>query len=452
MNPVFIDLNKALHHVLMHTGMNAVKRGTTNYPFIDFDEYQVLMALLTETNIHPNHVPFFEAFSFRKGSTRLITRNYLYTTGTYHTKTFEPGDLFMYRTNSPKVEEKAGLVLKTNEQKQISSFLAFEIVNYQRRLVLVNETLTPESILEGFQIQSTTEPLPPNSGAFAFYGKFYNEIIKKRGTSLLKYDYTLGGVKGDLSVFDSEGFFKSLSLGAPLHIARLFFLLEYELSDAPRICNTLGKGTQAYSSDTVLQPGTILFTKDTKITLFIGNGNTSSKIPVLIPVRENPIGYTITWLNPEHIQSFWEPSVQAFNYYPKPQNSAFQDLNLLLGYSYALNATFSLLGSSSTSIFSFSLLQQKEIWHPTLYEWFSKMSGRYEAKAWMTYLSAKGKGLIDPTVPIEPGDFLFIENGNEWGSGIALSPTTMIATVGLYSNLPIIKIKNVKKIWRPAIS
>ncbi len=451
MATIFNDINAALQHVVMHAELNSVKRLGKTCNFIDYDDYHILVALLTETAVSPEAKTFFENFALKKGKQDYVVRNYLYATGTFHAQTgIQPGDLFFARKSNADASTFNGMVLKLDEKGQISSYLGFETKQYEKQLVIVQNCILPELIYEAFSLKIPIEPLPINSAYLKFYGKFYEEILRRRNEYILGYKYTLGSTKGELLIYNKNDFFKYLSLGAPLRITQLFFLIGYDLNKALKICATLGKGLQVFTPNTSLQAGTILFTKEIGISMLIGNNMPNKSMPALVPSGQVS-AYNIEWIKPDVISYFWEPAIDSFEYIKGSTNLAFKDINRLLGNIYCLNATYYDVSGSFNAIFSLNLVLEPEIWHPDVYKILANVGMNKKPSDWMSYLADKGNGFLDEKTIPQTGDFLFMEVNKELWSGIAINDTQMVYTTYLFQALPIDKIKNVKKIWRPSL-
>ena len=452
MTAIFNDINAALQHVVMHAELFSVKRVAKTCAFQDYDDYHILVALLTETGVTPEAKLFFENFALKKGKQDYVVRNYLYATGTFHSQTgIQVGDLFLARKSDTDTKTINGLVLNINEQGHISRYLYFESKNYDKCLVVGLDTIQKEWILEAFTLKIPIEPLPSNSPYLKFYGKFYEEILRRRGESILGYDYTLGSTKRELLIFNKDGFFKYLSLGAPLRITKLFLLLGSNIAEGLKICATLGKGLQVFTPATHLQAGTLLFTKEMGISLLIGSNTPDKVMPALVPTGKVS-AYAIDWIKPSMISYFWEPSIEPFEYIKTTTNPAFKNINQLLGNLYCLSATYFNLASSMTAIFGKSLVLEPEIWHPSIYSILKGIDPNNDAEFWMKYLAKNGNGLLDEKTIPQVGDFLFVEIDKRLCSAIALPGGQMILASYAHQTIPIVQITGIKKIWRPSLT
>jgi hypothetical protein len=452
MATIFNDLNMALQHVVMHAELSSVKRLDKTCEFKDYEDYHILLALLTETGVTPEAKTFFENFSLKKGKQDNVVRNYLYATGTFHTQNgIQSGDLFLARKSSVDAKTLMGLVLKVDEKGQISSYISLENKQYEKQLILVQDSIQPELIYEAFSLKMPMESLPVNSPYLKFYGKFYDELLRRRGEYILGYPYILGSTKGELLIFNKDHFFKFLALGAPLRITKLFFLIGSDVAEALKVCATLGKGLQVFTPKTNLQAGTLLFTKEIGVSVLVGSNASDKVMPALVPGGGKG-GYLIEWIKPEMITHFWEPSIDTFEYVKTNTNPAFKDINRLLGNLYCLSGTFYSLSSNITAIFGKSLVLDSEIWHPDIYAILKGFDPYNDNELWMGYLAKKGNGFLNENEIPQVGDFLFVEIDKRMGSAIVLNDGQMIVASYTYRTIPIMKITGVKKIWRPSLT
>jgi hypothetical protein len=441
MSTAFTDLNKAINHAVAHAGLSSIIRNEKTYYLDASRPMQTYITLLTEVGITPEAQSIYEPLHIGNEISNQKIWNQLQVYGNATGQSpVKPGMLFKGVGSGQK--ETTGLVLEVNAQGEITKYLTHADA-YPQPLTIVEGLISLSHIYMSFELGAQPRMIDAQNPYHGFYGDgapllaLTNEINISNSSPDFVWDIW----SFPMSRNNNFDLIKHICGLAPFWVK--LRLMNVDSHDELRYTiNTLGKGIQPFTAESKLSYGTLLFSK-----LGCGvlvNNKSDGRPYQMIASAPNNYCHVLTYINPDDMVGYWEPSTEPFAYLPSNDSEGYADINQLTGHLLTLSSWR--YRDCSVPLFKGFHLTELSSMKPELVALLK--SGPDDRNDWPAFLSGYGKGLQPASTPLTAGDFLIIDENKDSKLAVNINGKVML-TVDSYNKLIWQPITNVSYVWKP---